>query len=137
MDSSKQLGEKYSELSWKDDFWNKIVLFFYRRYTANQEKFTPYMQVLRAELQNRFGGNVPQSFRNAFREKSKPLMKYANMLTFNTRVIVLFVTVIVGVPYLYFVFELTVLNIMLVYMIRRYEGFCDKFIEELQDGKYD
>lgn len=136
LDSCRALDERLKELSWKDQFWTKLVLFFYRNYTANQEKFTPYMQILRAELYNRYSGNVPQSFRDAFREKSKPLMKFTNMLTFNTRIIVLFIAVIIKMPYLYFVFELTVLNIMLVYLIKRHESICDKFVEELCDGKY-
>ena len=136
LDSCKVLDERLKDLSWKKQFWTKFVLFFYRNYTANQEKFTPYMQLLRAELYNRYTGNIPQSFRDSFREKSKPLMKYTNMLTFNTRIIVLFVAVIIKMPYLYFVFELTILNIMLVYLIRRHESICDKFVEELCDGKY-
>ena len=137
LDSCKVLDAKLNELSWKKDFWSKLVMFFYRNYTANQEKFTPYMQVLRSELNLRYGGAIPQSFRDAFRAKSKPLMKYTNMLTFNTRIIVLFLSVIMQMPYLYFLFELTVLNIMLIYMIKRHEGICDKFVEELNDGKYE
>ena len=137
LDSCKVLDAKLNELSWKKDFWSKLVMFFYRNYTANQEKFTPYMQVLRSELTHRYGGAIPQSFRDAFRAKSKPLMKYTNMLTFNTRIIVLFLSVIMQMPYLYFLFELTVLNIMLIYMIKRHEGICDKFVEELNDGKYE
>lgn len=137
LDSCKVLDAKLNELSWKKDFWSKLVMFFYRNYTANQEKFTPYMQVLRSELNHRYGGAIPQSFRDAFRAKSKPLMKYTNMLTFNTRIIVLFWSVIMQMPYLYFLFELTVLNIMLIYMIKRHEGICDKFVEELNDGKYE
>lgn len=137
LDSCKVLDAKLNELSWKKDFWSKLVMFFYRNYTANQEKFTPYMQVLRSELSHRYDGAIPQSFRDAFRAKSKPLMKYTNMLTFNTRIIVLFLSVIVQMPYLYFLFELTVLNVMLIYMIKRHEGICDKFVEELNDGKYE
>ena len=137
LDSCKVLDAKLNELSWKKDFWSKLVMFFYRNYTANQEKFTPYMQVLRSELNHRYGGAIPQSFRDAFRAKSKPLMKYTNMLTFNTRIIVLFLSVIAQMPYLYFLFEVTVLNIMLIYMIKRHEGICDKFVEELNDGKYE
>lgn len=136
LDNSKAIDAKLGELSWLKNFWPKLMMFCYRYYTASQEKVSPYMQLLRGELNHRFGGNVPQSFRDAFREKSKPLMKYANMLTFNTRIIVLFISVIIKMPYIYFLFELTVLNILLVYMIKRHEGICDKFIEELYEGKY-
>ena len=79
---------------------------------------------------------APQSFRDAFRKASLPLMKYTNMLSFNTRVIALFVSLFLQMPWLYFAFELTVLNIMLIYMIWRHERFCRRFTEEVQDGKY-
>lgn len=137
LDSCSVIDARLVELSWTKNFITKLMLIFYRGYTANQEKYTPYMQLLRSELQFRFNGNIPQRFRDDFREKSKPLMKYANMLTFNTRIIVMFISVIVQVPYIYFLFELSVLNVMLIYMIRKHEGICDKFIEELNDGKYD
>ncbi len=136
LDSCPQLDAKLKELSWKNDFWKKITLFFYRNYTANQEKLTPSMQKLRAELQNRFGEDIPQSFRDAFRAKSKPLMKYTNMLSFNTRVFALFASLIVKMPWLYFAFELTVLNAMMVYMILRHERICKKFIKELKNGAF-
>lgn len=137
LDSCDQLDKAYAEVPWKGHFWKKITMFFYRNYTANQEVMTPRMQELRRELKSRFGADeVPQTFRDAFRTKSRPLMKYTNMLSFNTRVIALFVSLIVCMPWLYFVFELTVLNIMLVYMICRHERICRNFTKELKDGAY-
>ena len=136
LDSCPQLDEKLKTLSWKRNFWSKLTLFVYRNYTANQEKLTPRMQQLRKMLKEHFGENVPQSFRDAFRAKSKPLMKYTNMLSFNTRVIVLFISLFVQMPWLYFAFELTVLNLMLVYMICRHERICKHFIKQLEDGTY-
>lgn len=136
LDSCRVLDMKIRELSWRKDFVQKFMLFLYRQYTANQEKFTPFMQMLRMELVGRFRGGVPQEFRDAFRKQSRPLMKYTNMLTFNTRVIVLFVAIMVKIPWLYFAFELTILNVLLVYLINRHEKMCDCFVEELCDGKY-
>ena len=137
LDSCRALDVKLRELSWKKDFVQKLMMLFYRHYTANQEKFTPYMQMLRMELYSRFTNKIPQEFRDTFRKYSRPLMKYTNMLTFNTRIIVLFIAVIIKMPWLYFVFELTVLNVLLVYLINRHEGMCDRFVEELCEGKYE
>ncbi|KAA6313076.1 hypothetical protein EZS27_036094, partial [termite gut metagenome] len=53
-------------------------------------------------------------------------MKYTNILSFNTRVIVLFIGIFIGQPWIYFVFELTVLNGILVYMIIRHEAFSNR-----------
>ena len=136
LDSCPQLDEKLRQLSWRRNFWSKFTLFFYRQYTANQEKLTPRMQQLRKILKERFGDDIPQAFRDAFRAHSKPLMKYTNMLSFNTRVIVLFISLIVQMPWIYFAFELTVLNLMLVYMIWRHERICRHFITQLENGTY-
>lgn len=137
LESLDDLRAKLSELSWSRNFWKKLTLWFYTNYTANQEALTPWMQRLRRAIAKRWDGRMaPQSFRDAFRKASLPLMKYTNMLSFNTRVIALFVSLFLQMPWLYFAFELTVLNIMLIYMIWRHERFCRRFTEEVQDGKY-
>lgn len=129
---SPQLKENYKRMSWKHDFIYKLFETFYINYTVGQEKLTPCFQRLMALIRHRFHGQAPESFRSAFRRKSLPLMKYTNMLSFNTRVIALFVSLFIGRPWLYFVFELTVLNAMLVYMIASHERFCCAFAKELE-----
>ena len=137
LDSVDQLDKDFAAVTWKGHFWKKVTMMFYRNYTANQEVMTPSMQTLRRKLKKLFGDDiVPDQFRNDFRLKSKPLMKYTNMLSFNTRVIALFISIIVRMPWLYFAFELTVLNLMLVYMILRHESICRSFIAKLDNGEY-
>ncbi len=63
-------------------------------------------------------------------------MKYTNILSFNWRTIALFTSLFLTMPWLYFAFELVVLNILLVYMICRHESICRKFTQELKDGKF-
>ncbi len=136
LDSVAQLDIKYAELSWKHNFMAKLVLFFYRNYTANQEKLTPRMQELRRTIKKQYGEDIPQSFRDAFRAQSLPLMKYTNWLSFNIRIIALFVALLLKMPWLYFAFELTVLNTMLVYMILRHEKICARLIKEINNGAF-
>lgn len=137
LDSVEQLDKAYAEVEWKGHFWKKATMFFYRNYTANQEVLTPKMQQLRRRLKRKFGEDgVPQQFRDDFRAKSKPLMKYTNWLSFNLRTIALFCSLFAQMPWLYFAFELLVLNAMLVYMILRHENMCKHFISELENGKY-
>lgn len=136
LDSSAQLKEKLSQLSWSKNFFQKIVLFFYTNYTANQERLTPWMQRLRKAMAQKWDGVPSQEFRDAFRAKSLPMMKYTNMLSFNTRTFALFAALLIQMPWLYFVFELTVLNIMLIYMVCCHERFCRHFTKEIEDGKY-
>lgn len=137
LDSVEQLDKAYAAVPWNGNFWKKTTMFFYRNYTANQEVLTPRMQQLRRALRKRFGeGEVSQSFRDTFRAGSKPLMKYTNWLSFNLRSIALVCSLLVKMPWLYFAFELVVLNLMLVYMIWRHERMCCKFTEEVENGKY-
>ena len=49
-------------------------------------------------------------------------MKYANILTFNTRAIVLYVSLLMGEPWVYFIFEMTVMTILFIYMRHRHEA---------------
>ena len=74
---------------------------------------------------------APVEVRNLFRQKSLPLMKYTNILSFNTRVIVLFVSLFVNMPWIYFVFELTVLNVLLIYMVWAHEKISREMMDIL------
>lgn len=133
LESTEKLDEQIKQTSG----FKHITMFFYRNYTANQERLTPAMQRLRSELRKQFGDQMaPQQFRDDFRRLSLPLMKYTNMLTFNTRTIAMFISVIIRIPWLYFAFELVVLNTMLVYMIVRHESLCRKLTNDLKAGKY-
>lgn len=137
LENADNLKKKLAELSWSRDFWKKLTMTFYTNYTVNQEATTRSMQALRAELRRRFpDGVIPQSFRDAFRVKSLPLMKYTNILSFNWRTIALFTSLFLQMPWLYFAFELTVLNILLIYMVVRHERICKMFTQQLKDGKY-
>ncbi|MGN0237059.1 MAG: CDP-alcohol phosphatidyltransferase family protein [Lepagella sp.] len=138
LDSTSELKEKYAAMSWSKNFWSKLVMTFYLNYTVGQEGRTPRMQELRATLRARFSGAIPQKFRDEFRALSLPLMKYTNILSFNTRTIALFVAILVlRMPWLYFAFELTVLNIILVYMMVRHERICRTMTQRLQDPDYE
>lgn len=135
LDSSTQLKEKFQQLSWIHDFWQKLTLVFYLNYTVGQEKRTPSMQGLRSVLKEKFGNReIPESLRESFRRLSLPLMKYTNILSFNTRTFALFAAILIfRMPWLYFAFELTVLNGVLIYMMWRHEKICRIFEKEVKE----
>jgi len=132
LDNSRQQRGIYERLSWKDDFIKKLFQFFYKNYTAGQEHFTPCFQRFFTALKEKYADGVaPVEVRNLFRQKSLPLMKYTNILSFNTRVIVLFVSLFVNMPWIYFVFELTVLNVLLIYMVWAHEKMSREMMDIL------
>ncbi len=135
LSKSDKLVIEQAKLSWSKDFIYKLFGFFYINYTKGQEQFTPKFQKMMETLNKVYTDNIPEDFRQRFRAKSLPLMKYTNMLSFNTRVIALFISLFINLPWIYFVFELTVLNIMLVYMVVTHESFCEEFRKEILSTK--
>ena len=124
LDNFKQQREIFYALPWKGNFWWKAFLYSYGNYTRNQERMTPNFQRFYAFVQQKYGDALPQELRDDFRRLSLPLMKYANILTFNTRAIALYVSLLIGEPWLYFVFEIIVLSALFLYMRRRLEAVC-------------
>lgn len=136
LDNTRDLKEKNKHLTWKNNFWKKIVAVFYWNYTAGQQSWSPNFQEMRFAMEEVYGENIPESFRKEFRKKSLPLMKWTNILSFNTRAIALFVAMLVNLPWAYFVFELTVLTVILFYMLRKHESMCKEFTHEIKEGVF-
>lgn len=125
LDNFVKLREELKTLSWKKDGMWMVFLYFYGNYTHSQEKMTPSFQSLRKRLWQVYGDNpVPAELAETFRKGSLPLMKYANILTFNTRAIVLYIVLLIGQPWIYFVFEIVVMNILFLYMRYKHEKLC-------------
>ena len=124
LDNFRQQRELFNSLPWKGNFWWKVFLYFYGNYTKKQEKTTPEFQKFYAFVQEKYGDNIPQDLRDEFRAMSLPLMKYTNILTFNTRAIALYISLLCGEPWAYFIFEITVLTALYIYMVYRHESMC-------------
>ena len=132
LDNSDKLSEEFRSLSWKHNFIWKLFLFFYRNYTNSQESLTPNFQRLKATLKEKYEGQaLPSALCEDFRRGSLPLMKWANILTFNTRAIVLYIVLLVGMPWIYFIFELTVMNVIFFYMRSKHEKLCKTLLLQL------
>ena len=125
LEDAQALWKQFHAMSWRKDFFNKLVMGFYANYTRTQERWTPQMQKLRRALRAKYDAAIPQSFADRFRALSLPLMKYTNILSFNVRSWALFISILVlRMPWVYFAFEVTVMNVILIYMIVRHEKIC-------------
>lgn len=130
--TSQQEKKEFRSLKWCSSEWfHKLYLFFYIRYTQSQEDQTPCFQKLFHAIQEKLGGHVSEDMRQRFRQDSLPLMPITNILTFDTRAAVLFLSVLIGQPWIYFVFESTVLEILRYRMIYIHETFCKKYLKEV------
>lgn len=133
LDNSRQQQKLYDNTPWQGNFIWKAFLKTYINYTANQEKRTPNFQHLHSCLMRKYGtiANVPETFRTKFRNKSLPLMKFTNILTFNTRAIMLYTCCLVDMPWAYFIFEIVFMGLLCAYMNNVHEHFCLKLIKEI------
>ncbi len=135
LDNSEKLKQEYILITWKSNFWKKLTSRFYLNYTLQQEAFTKNLQKLLVYIRINYADGLPEDFVQSFRKENKPLMKYTNMLTFNTRAIALFISLFLNMVWLYWVFELTVLNIMVFYMIVRQEQISKRHLAILKGYK--
>ena len=135
LDNSVQQQKLYDETPWKGNFLWKAFLNTYVNYTRTQESQTPDFQRLMGMLREKYGTteNIPQSFRDRFRTLSLPLMKWTNILTFNTRALVLYAVCLADLPWLYFVFEIVVMSALCRYMKMKHERFCRELCDEMKD----
>lgn len=130
LDRSIHVRKQYESLEWlSGDWFSKLYLFFYVSYTRAQERRSPLFQALFARIrQRRPEGDMPDELRRRFRQGSLPLMPLTNILTFDTRVGVLFLSLLAGEPWVYVLFEAVVLQPLLYYMIARHEALCKETI---------
>jgi len=127
-DNSQSMQKLSKSLSWKKEFFYKLFMSSYVNYTREQELFTRHMGLLITKVRDAYPSGVPLWLSTGFGTDNKPLMKYTNILSFNTRAIALFVAVLSGIPIGYWIFEFTVLNIVLIYMVWQQEKISMRYI---------
>ncbi len=130
-DNSRELNEQYHRLSWGKNFGQKLFLGFYRNYTTQQELLSPNLQKLMGLIRGRYPGGLPGWLVTEFRTMNKPLMKYTNIVQFNTRTIFLFFCLFINKLWLYFLFDLIVLTGIMLYMIWKQEKISKHFYQKL------
>lgn len=129
LDTSTEQRRRMESLRWnKKEWFEKFYLFFYVRYTRSQERQTPEFQLIKPLLDKL---PVDNPIRQQFRKESLPLMPLCNILTFDTRVGVLFFSLLIGHPWIYIIFEITVLEILRFYTRHRHEALCHKLHQKL------
>lgn len=133
---SARQRQLYAAMPWRGHLIEKAFLKTYVHYTRQQEQSTPAFQRLMRVLTKKYGdaGHTPPTLREAFRQRSLPLMPLINILTFNIRAIALYTCCLVDLPWLYFLFEIIVMSALCEYMRRRHERLCQELCELVEVG---
>ena len=139
-DTYAQQKAIFQATKWKDQPVWKFFLMFYVNYTKGQESQTPHFQHLFHLLSQNpqhpgpehvEGQNPQNPAIQKFLQGSRPLMKWTNILTFNTRAIVLYISCLIDRPWIYWIFEITIMTIIFLHMRHRHEKLCKTITSNL------
>lgn len=113
----------------------RLFTTLYLYYTIIQHKVTPQLQQMLQTLHSLYPtADIPQQQRVTFRRGSRMVMKIIDLLTFNGRSIPLFLILLTGHVWLYFLYEIVFLNIVLVVAINQHEALSRYFRLHLQSN---
>lgn len=136
LDNSEQQRKVFEQMKADKDWLGCLFFYNYANYCRSQEKRTPKFQRFfqlynEAQTAEASQQEMREQVRLSFLEGSRPLMKYTNVLTFNTRAICIYITALLNCPWVYFLFEIIVLSILYVHMHRKHETLCEKLSNQL------
>ena len=132
LDDSRSQRAIYDSLPRRRAFWAHAFYYNYANYCRSQERRTPAFQRFRAALREKYKSpaDMPRQLRDDFRSGSLPLMKYANLLTFNSRAILIYATCLLGVPFVYPLVEIAAFSPLYRHMRSEHEALCLRLTEK-------
>lgn len=135
---SKEKGNEFQNKSQikaqkqKLNGFQKIFFSTYMIYTGIQERMTPVLQRLLVQLHTKYGDDIPPQIRLDFRRESRRMMNLCiDYMTFNGRTVVLFLVILSGWVWIYFIYEIIFLNFILFLSIRMHEKLCGRLYKEI------
>jgi CDP-alcohol phosphatidyltransferase-like enzyme len=123
-DSSAAIRSDYQALSWRCEPWNKLLLALYLNFTLQQELISPALTKFREKVNQLFDGEIPNWLTQRYRGVAQPTFKFWSGLMTNTRMLLLFVFLIIDRPTWFFWTEITALNLLLIYLLYRQATMC-------------
>lgn len=134
-DNSKTVDRQFKELKFKQKPFSKVSMWFYRNYTIQQEFFTPHLQRYWSLLLQRYPEKIPAELSEDIRRRNVHFMPLTNLLQFNTRVAFLFFAMFINHAWLYFLFDLIVMNTLLIWLTVGEERLFKQLHTELETTK--
>ncbi|HEY3663864.1 MAG TPA: CDP-alcohol phosphatidyltransferase family protein [Chthoniobacterales bacterium] len=128
LDASEALQTEFDRLRWRVQPVKKFLLRLYLNYTRQQEWLVPCLNILKRRAASPNEGAIAQAYRSA----SRPLLKWTNLLATNPRMMLLFALLFLGQPVWYFVVELTLFNLVLLFLLRQEDAICRRLLATAQ-----
>lgn len=135
IDELDEVKQTYSTLHWTKKPVKKFLMRVYLNYRRQQNMLSKSVRSLYEYVEEYFNGTAPQWLKEEYRKLNKPMIKYQNILTTNTRMIVLLIALFWGNILYYFLFELIILNILLVYFVIKEEKIHNHLLDFVNSKK--
>jgi hypothetical protein len=129
LDSSLDLRTEFRRLRWRDQPWQKVLLAFYLNFTSQQELFAPGLRRLHQLIERAFPEEIPLWLRDGYRQLARPMLVWWRLLMTNTRMLLLFLLLLIGQPIWYFWFEVSLFNFALVYLLWQQENALRSLVQ--------
>ena len=129
LDSSRDLRMDFRRLRWRDEPWHKLLLALYLNFTSQQELLAPGLRRLHLAIERVFPEAIPLWLQNRYRELAQPTLGWWRLLMTNTRMLLLFVLLLISRPIGYLWLELSLFNFLLVYLLWQQENVARSLLQ--------
>jgi hypothetical protein len=124
LELSSDLRPRFEAVTWSRHFSRKLLLKLHLGYVTEQEMLCPCLARLEESARRIFADDVPQTFRDRYRQTNRTMIRFFFLFRTNTRMLLLFLLLLVGQPVWYFLVELIALNFLLVVLTFRQNAIC-------------
>ncbi|HEY6070818.1 MAG TPA: CDP-alcohol phosphatidyltransferase family protein [Chthoniobacterales bacterium] len=128
-DSSAALESDYDALNWRESPWQKFLLATYLNFTRQQEMISPALRTFREKVDRIFQEQTPDWLAAQYRDAARPAFKFWSVLMTNTRMLLLFVVLLVDRPAWFFWIEITIFNLLLLGLLYWQERMCRSLLQ--------
>jgi phosphatidylglycerophosphate synthase len=129
LDSSLDLRMEFRRLSWRDQPWQKVLLAFYLNFTSQQELLAPGLRRLHQVIARASSVEIPLWLQDSYRDRARPMLAWWRLLMTNSRMLLLFLLLLIGRPIWYFWTEVTLFNFLFVYLLWQQENALRSLVQ--------
>jgi Phosphatidylglycerophosphate synthase len=134
-DSSAALRSDYQTFTWREGPWQKFLLVLYLNFTRQQEMISPVLKKFRETVDRLFHEQIPEWLTAQYRDAARPAFKFWGVLMTNTRIFLLFAVLLLDRPAWFFWVEITVFNLLLIYLLYRQRNMCRSLLEMMKQSR--
>lgn len=134
-DSCAALRSDYQALAWRQRPWQKFLLALYLNFTRQQELISQPLKQFRETVDRLFHERIPEWLAAQYRNAARPAFKFWGVLMTNSRMLFLFTVLLLDRAAWFFWIEITMFNLLLIYLLFREKSMCRSLLEMVRQPR--